>query len=436
VIHFMRRAGATTSALGTVVLLTWGARASAQAIPRNEICINCHRDLSDERLARPARDFPQDIHASLGFGCLDCHGPNSLGSNPTDPRLGFLRAPDRRFIPRLCGRCHSDAAFMRQYNPSLRVDQEAEYATSRHGKLLASRNDPNVAVCTSCHPAHAIRPPSDAQSTVYPLNVAATCGHCHADEQLMAPYGIPTDQRAEYEKSTHWRWMSEEGDVSAPSCNDCHGNHGAAPPGVSSVRNVCGQCHSIMANYFGGSKHDEYFSSNNLPGCVTCHGNHQITTPTDDLLLVANDSVCRDCHDQDDVGAHVFPQMRELLDSLTNELHQTEGILDKAANAGMEVSQAQFDLQEVNTSMVKARAAVHSFTVDSLRQQLAASQAVATSAYERGESALGEHLFRRQGLAVSVVLIVLSILGLLLKIRQLERVSGDATPRASDPNVR
>src|SRR6266540_7241295 len=33
----------------------------------------------------------------------------------------------------ICGRCHSDAQFMKRYNPALRVDQVAEYATSVHG---------------------------------------------------------------------------------------------------------------------------------------------------------------------------------------------------------------------------------------------------------------------------------------------------------------
>ena len=41
-------------------------------------------------------------------------------------------------IPAYCGKCHSDANLMKKFNPSLRVDQESEYYTSVHGKLLKS----------------------------------------------------------------------------------------------------------------------------------------------------------------------------------------------------------------------------------------------------------------------------------------------------------
>ena len=61
----------------------------------------------------------------------------------------------------------------------------------------------------------------------------------------MASHGIPMDQLALYKKSVHWHTLAEVGDISAPTCNDCHGNHGAVPPGVDSVGNVCGQCHAV-----------------------------------------------------------------------------------------------------------------------------------------------------------------------------------------------
>ena len=38
---------------------------------------------------------------------------------------GFRGKIERKDVPALCGRCHSDAAYMRQYNPSLRTDQFA-----------------------------------------------------------------------------------------------------------------------------------------------------------------------------------------------------------------------------------------------------------------------------------------------------------------------
>jgi hypothetical protein len=100
----------------------------------------------------------------------------------------------------------------------------------------------------------------------------------------MASYGIPTDQLAKYEKSAHWDALSVRRDLSAPACNDCHGNHGAAPPGISWVGNTCGQCHSVMADNFAKSRHGQVFPLLGIPGCVACHNNHDIQ-PTRDAML-------------------------------------------------------------------------------------------------------------------------------------------------------
>jgi len=390
---------------------------AAQNAPTNEVCIDCHRNSREERLARPVSDFATDVHSELGFGCLDCHGVASGAAEGS----GFLSKPTHQRMPALCGRCHSDAAFMRQFDPALRVDQVAEYATSVHGERLARHNDQRVAVCSSCHPAHRIRAPSDPESTVHPLHIAETCGRCHADASYMQSYGIPTNQRAAYERSVHWAKLSEDGDLSAPTCNDCHGNHGASPPGVSSVPMVCGQCHSVIMTLFTGSSHDEYFADRELPGCATCHGNHEIRHPTDDMLFSVGDSVCTMCHSGNQDVLTTFADMRALIDTLRNVREHADTLLSEAANLGMEVSEAQFELEEVTNALVKARNAIHSFTVDSVRQEVVAGVAVTTQARDRGQEALAEHLFRRQGLVVSVGLILLVIAGLFLKIRDLER---------------
>lgn len=417
----MTSSGVRSVLLVGVSLLAVQRPGVAQGFPTGATCVRCHINLDDDRLANPARTFPDDVHAGAGFSCLDCHGPNATSGDTPDPTAGFLSAPERQKIPQLCGRCHSDAQYMRNFNPSLRVDQETEYATSVHGMRLAEFNDPKVAVCTSCHPAHRIRPPSDPLSSVHPLNVATTCSHCHADAEYMAEYGIPTDQHDLYEQSVHWQWMSEQEDLSAPTCNDCHGNHGAAPPGVSSVRNVCGQCHSVMAGFFTGGGHAEYFTTAGLPGCATCHSNHAIKHPDDNALLVYADSICSQCHPMDSPERGDFVRMKVALDSLIVSNARSSEILAEAQNLGMEVSQAQFSLEDVTTALVKARAAVHTMSADSVEAEVATGLATAERAEARGEDALDEHLFRRQGLAVSVGLILLIVVGLALKIRQLER---------------
>lgn len=412
-------------ALVWVGLLALGALPSATAAQqqRQESCATCHLETGDDRLAQPVRQFGEDIHSAKGFGCVACHGGDARepGMEAMDPASGYIGKPQGQQIVQVCGRCHSDARFMKQYNPSLRVDQVTEYATSVHGRRLKDLADPKVATCASCHPAHSIKPPSDSRSTVHPLKVAETCGRCHGDPKHMETYKIPTDQLQKYKQSVHWRLMSVKGDLSAPTCNDCHGNHGAAPPGITWVGNVCGQCHTVQAEFFTKSVHSKVFAQMGVPGCATCHSNHDIEETSDAMLGLGDAAVCATCHSAGGKGGKAAVEMRQLIDSLAGEHDSARAILLKAEHAGMEVSQAQFDLNGARDAVVKARAAVHAFTVEAVKKEVESGLAIGRKAYARGVRALDELQFRRKGLGVSVVVILALIAGLVLKIRQIER---------------
>jgi hypothetical protein len=411
----------TLTGLIALALLLWPSHAAAQAA--REGCVACHLETGDERLAAPAKAFDGDIHKAKGFGCVACHGGDgtAAGMEAMDPAKGFLGKPSRQQIVQFCGRCHADAAFMKRYNPSLRVDQVAEYATSVHGRRLRELGDPKVATCVSCHPAHNIRPPSDPKSSVYPVQVADTCGRCHSDAKYMASYKIPTDQAAKYKTSVHWKAMTTKGDLSAPTCNDCHGNHGAVPPGINWVGNVCGQCHSLVADLFKKSVHAKAFAEMGNPGCATCHENHAIQTPGDFMLGLGDKAVCSNCHAAGDKGGKTAVEMRALIDSLRAETEKAGAILLKADRAGVEVSQAQFDLNGAKDALVKARTAVHSYTVPPVKQEVETGLAISSKAYERGVRAMQELRFRRVWLGVFLVVILALIAGLVMKIRQADR---------------
>ncbi|HBR56421.1 MAG TPA: hypothetical protein DEA22_02960, partial [Blastocatellia bacterium] len=227
-------------------------------------CIACHSGL-EARLSDPIKSFEHDIHKSKGLSCQDCHGGNPAASDKAAAKAviwGYVGRPTTAQIPAFCGKCHSDAELMKKFNPSLRVDQVQEYFTSVHGNKLRG-GDQNVATCVSCHGVHGIRAPSDPLSSVYPLNVAETCAKCHANAEHMAGYGIPHDQFDKYKSSVHAAALYEKHDLSAPTCNDCHGNHGAVPPGLASVANVCGQCHARQAELFQKSAHKLPFEKMN-----------------------------------------------------------------------------------------------------------------------------------------------------------------------------
>jgi len=406
-----------------IVIFALGAALAAEAKNPEDSCITCHSALGIEKLTKPAELYKTDIHAAKGFGCVACHGGDGsvMGLEAMDRKKGYIGKPSGLQVIEVCGKCHADANFMRKYNPSLRVDQVAEYFTSVHGKRLKEQKDPKVATCASCHAPHQIRPPNDSRSSVHPLRVADTCGSCHANKEYMAPYKIPTDQVAEYKKSVHWMMMTTKGDLSAPTCNDCHGNHGAAPPGVSSVANVCGQCHAVNFELFNKSPHSKIFAQMGVPGCATCHSNHAILPTSDAMLGDSGKSICSTCHTPTSSGGLLAASMFGSIDRLKLSYDRALTVLGQAEHAGMEVSQPLFELNEAKTALIKSRAAIHGFNQAIVDKEIDPGLKVSDAAYKKGLKALDELQYRRKGLAVSAIIILGLVVGLILKIRQMER---------------
>ena len=396
---------------------------AAETKAQEDTCATCHLALGIENLTQPAELYKADVHAAKGLGCAACHGgdPTIMGMEAMDRKKGYIGKPAPTQVVETCGKCHSDASFMRRYNPSLRVDQVAEYYTSVHGKRLKEQKDPKVATCASCHTPHAIRPPNDSRSSVHPTRVASTCGSCHAKAEYMGPYKIPTDQLEKYQQSVHWKMISQKSDLTAPTCNDCHGNHGAAPPGVSSVANVCGQCHAVNTELFNKSAHSKIFAQMGISGCATCHSNHAIVETSDAMLGGGDKSACAICHPPGSSGGALAVSMLGSIDRLKAGYERALAVLKDAEHAGMEVSQPLFDLNQAKTTLIKARATIHGFDQALLDKEIEPGLAVSEKAYARGVKAMNELQFRRKGLAVSAVIIFALIIGLILKIRQMER---------------
>ena len=384
-------------------------------------CLECHSVLTDN-LGVTEEKFSQDIHAQKGLTCASCHGGDAANDDPEvamGKKAGFKGKITRAQIPQLCGSCHSDPAVMRKYNPSLRTDQLSQYHTSVHGKLLAT-GDTKVAVCVDCHSVHDVRPPSDPRSTVNPVNVPATCSRCHSDTERMKEYKIPTNQFAEYKKSVHHEALTVRGDLSAPTCVTCHGNHGATPPGASSVASVCSTCHVFQAQLFDASPHKAAFASAGLPGCVTCHSNHGIQHPTDSLIGTDDKSVCGQCHTEGDPGFVAANSIRDHLAQLAAAIDRSDQILSKAERSGMEVSQARLDLVQTRDTLTKARVTIHSVNVARVQQDIQPGMAAADKNYEAGKEALKERNYRRYGLGLSLIAIGLVLAGLKMYLKQIE----------------
>jgi hypothetical protein len=308
---------------------------------------------------------------------------------------------------------------MRQYNPSLRTDQLDQYHTSVHGKRLAA-GDSKVAVCTDCHSVHNLRAPNDPQSTVYPTNVAKTCSRCHADASYMNGYQIPTDQFAKYNTSVHREAMTVRGDLSAPTCTTCHGNHGAAPPGVDKVQNVCSTCHVFQAQMYEKSSHKAAFDQTSLPGCVVCHENHGIQHPTDAKLGNQPGATCMKCHKPGDVCDQARGQMLGELTQLDLAIKKADQSLAVAEDAGMEVSEAKLSENEAKDSLTKARVAIHSFNKEVVNPYVQAGLKTADKNLQAGQNAMAERNRRRVGLGLSLGAIAMMLTGLWGYIKKIE----------------
>jgi predicted CXXCH cytochrome family protein len=340
------------------------------------------------------------------------------------PKRGFLGKIKRTDVPRLCARCHSDANLIHRFKPQQRVDQFSQYQTSVHGKRIAA-GDAAAANCIDCHSVHDIREVKDALSPVHPLRLPETCARCHADRAHMAKYQLATNQYAEYRTSVHWEALARRGDVSAPSCASCHGNHGAAPPQVTSVAAVCGTCHALFEDLYNKSPHQPVFAGMGVGGCVVCHGNHAIVTPSD-AMLAGSASVCSQCHEEDSSGGAAASEMARNIRGLDAALKRSHEILGTARRSGMEVSEALMRQQEGKEALVKARVAVHAFQVASVSKPVNEGMTIASETYHAGQAALKERRFRRLGLAISLLTIVATMVGLRLAIRSIESQSPDS----------
>ncbi len=392
-----------------------------------DACIDCHKALREERLNRPAFKIKDDYHLARGLGCHNCHGgDNTAFDNKAlshSPAKGFLGKPKRYAIPESCGKCHSDPVYMRKFNPSIRTDQVKEYYTSVHGKRLRG-GDQKVAVCISCHDVHAIRAIKDQMAWTYPTNVAETCSRCHGNAEYMKAYKIPTDQFEKYKQSIHYEMLTKRGDLASPTCSSCHGSHGATPPGVDSVANVCSHCHVVTAELFAKSAHGPAFAELGMPACVTCHGNHDVAKPSDAMLTGGEGTPCATCHEANSAPLKKAAQLRTMVEGLSSQIDQAAAILTRAEHAGMEIGAPRFELIAAKESLIKARTETHSLEMKKVKAATDPGLIVAEKSLTSGQDLLTELQFRRKGLVAAMLVIGAVLVGLFLKIREVDRRRG------------
>lgn len=190
--------------------------------------------------------------------------------------------------------------------------------------------------CVDCHggdPTERTQIKAKAPGTGYKGKIARAdvpqlCASCHSDVQRMNPYGLSTDQHAQYMTSRHGQALAK-GDKDVATCVDCHKSHdiravrdSASPVYPKNVPATCGRCHSDeekmtrhnlrsdVEQLYSWSAHAELLTKKSdlsAPTCVTCHGNHGAVPPGFRQI----EEVCGKCHIKQKEGFDQSPHAKE-----------------------------------------------------------------------------------------------------------------------------
>ncbi|MCD6304528.1 MAG: hypothetical protein J7M21_06160, partial [Planctomycetes bacterium] len=258
---------------------------------RNEYLLGSH----GRALARGEKDAP---------GCADCHGGHDI-LPASEPRSRTHPANSVK----LCAECHGHGG-PSGAGPRAGGRAVRRYLQSVHGRALMRGGLIVSASCVSCHGAHRVLPPGDANSPVNRRNVAATCGKCHVR---------PAET---YSRGIHGRHVAA-GDAGAPSCADCHTAHAITRADSPAFKGTavarCGRCHDESSAGGGASPYRTYLMSyhgqavelglDRSAGCYDCHGAHDtraLDDPACRLSAANRPATCRKCHPSAGVGLADF----------------------------------------------------------------------------------------------------------------------------------
>jgi predicted CXXCH cytochrome family protein len=239
----------------------------------------------------------------------------------------------------------------------------------------------------------------------------------------MKEFKIPTDQFSKYQNSVHGKAVFEKQDLSAPVCNDCHGNHGATPPGIESISKVCGSCHALNAELFSSSPHKKAFDEKKYPECETCHGNHEILIAKDQLLGVDKGAICLKCHSENEnkKGYLIAKEMKRLTDRLIISDSVAKDMVFQAEQKGMDVEEIKFKLREIHQARLEGRTIVHSFDEAKFKEVADKGFKSSELTITEAKAAIDEFYFRRYGLGIAVAIISFLIVILYLYIKRIEK---------------
>ncbi len=249
------------------ILMAAVALSVAAQQPDNSACQGCH-DAGQKLVGNAHGDV----------ACISCHLKHQDYPHPAN-------------VPKpQCAACHTQMA--------------SDYQSGVHGQAVAKGNH-GAPDCGTCHgAAHEVKLPDAA---AFRGAVPDTCGMCHSEI---------ADQ---YKTSVHGKSLAQ-GNMSAPVCSDCHGEHNIlakgnsqSPVNARNIRNTCGQCHGNVSlsrrlglpqdrlTTFDASYHGlaSASGSQTVANCASCHGVHNILPSSDPKSMVSAKNLphtCGQCH--------------------------------------------------------------------------------------------------------------------------------------------
>ncbi len=224
----------------------------------------------------------------------------------------------------------------------------------------------------------------------------------------------------EYQKSYHGQLLLEEGDSRAPTCADCHGVHGATPPGVAEVANVCGTCHFVIAGYFKEGSHERAMRAVGVPKCVSCHGTHYVARAGEELFSGNEKGHCGSCHRENSEAYRLGQEIRGVI-------YGTMVALERAENGILELKKKGLDVSDLEATALVARARIIETKPVSHTLALTKVQALSREALrdirgiEEEAEKLGHQLYiRKKALTIALTLVLVMIALLYIKKKSLD----------------
>jgi hypothetical protein len=260
-------------------------------------CLACHSDQARGPANKNFRinedAFKTSVHGSLK--CTGCHEITTSAKERELPHPKTLPDVDCTLV------CHRESVPLRPGESPL------YYPDSVHGREYLERGNKEVAKCWNCHGKHNIKKIADPDSAANRKNIPLTCSICHENMAVVIKYNIHRETPyQEYMGSVHGKALFKAGLVSfAAVCTDCHGVHniqGVADPHRMAKRpETCGKCHVLIFDEYKESLHGKEALKGNVdaPLCVDCHGEHGITSPLNKAAPTSAGKIpdtCSKCH--------------------------------------------------------------------------------------------------------------------------------------------